>query len=55
MCRIDFYPVLQGTVKSFSMEGNMEREEIIILDDGVDIASMEELLSCCTGSSAPVR
>ncbi len=32
----------------------MEREEIIVLDDGMDVTCVE-MPSCCSGSQAAVR
>ncbi len=47
-------PVYAGVI-SYEQEGEMEREEIIILDNGVDFDEMESLGPCCAGPSAPVR
>lgn len=33
----------------------MERENIIILDEGIDVSSMETLMPCCSSSTAAVR
>ncbi|NOZ68935.1 MAG: hypothetical protein GXP46_06765 [Deferribacteres bacterium] len=52
---IVYTPAGRGGNLYNNKEGTMEREDIIILDSGIDIADMESLGPCCKGASAPVR
>jgi hypothetical protein len=41
--------------KSLIKGGDMEKENIIILDHGIDIKEMAQPRGCCTTTMAPIR